>query len=158
MTTASQPHENEHRAIHDEFAALADGAAGGRFDPAALEDAVQSLRSHIWVEEQVLFPALRDAGAGGPVTFMVREHEEIWSHLDELEQILDQDQPDPRLAVTVWTALQQLLDQHNLREEGILHAHADSLAGAGVAAKVNALLETGMPADWTSGTPAPDAR
>lgn len=154
MTTARQQHETEHRLIHDDFAALAEAAVSGRFDRDALAEVVQRTRTHIWVEEEVIFPALRDAGAEGQVTVMLREHGEIWSHLDEMDQILNVDRPDPKLAVTVWTALRHVLDQHNIREEGILNAQAGSLQRVGASAQVQALMATEMPADWKPGLPA----
>ena len=51
-------------------------------DTAPVVRAMESLRRHIFLEEQLLFPPLREAGMIAPVLVMLREHGEIWQSLD----------------------------------------------------------------------------
>ena len=79
--------EREHREVDAGIVAPA-AAPGGREPPAR---AIRALRRHIYLEEEFLFPLLRDAepGLAAPVFVMLREHAQIWATLDSLERELD---------------------------------------------------------------------
>lgn len=126
-------------------------AARGRPSPSALVAAVAALRRHIYVEEELLFPALYAGGDARLIAGMLaglREHARIWHLLDRLGHELEQgSDPGPvsRLTRTLLVALQH----HNLREERVVYAAVDQGLQPAAAAHLAAFLETGqMPNDW----------
>lgn len=149
MTTAGQALESDHRTIDDHFAAFADAAARGSLERGRLAEALRTLRLHIWVEEDALFPPLRTAGVIGPVMVMLREHGEIWRLLDDLEAIAGTPEPDLTAALATWGSLQQVLLQHNVKEEQILYAAADRILDVETATEVIDGLDADLPAGWT---------
>lgn len=148
MTTAGQALEADHRTVDDHFAAFADAAASGTWERDPLEEAVRALRRHIWVEEDLFFPPLRAAGVVGPVMVMLREHGQIWRFLDELEALAQSHEPDLQGALAIWGALEQVLQQHNVKEEQILYATADRVLDADTTSGVIDGLTTDVPAGW----------
>lgn len=85
-----------------------------------------AMRRHFAMEEEVLFPALESAtgmGGRGPTSVMRSEHVQMRSLLDtmgkaaqagQLEALLDQGD-----------TLLMLIQQHNMKEEGMLYPLAD---------------------------------
>lgn len=147
MTTAGKRMAHDHYFIDDSFHAFAEAARAGRFARFPLEDAIQRLRHHFWVEEEFVFPPLAHSNPG-PVTVMLRQHGEIWDHVNELESLLEADEPDPELALTLFTALRQALDAHNLTEDNVLYPVADDILGDDLSRVVLNALATDMPVDW----------
>ncbi len=78
--------EREHHEIDDGIAAFT--ASPG--NPQSLTRAIRALRRHIYLEEQFLFPLLRQAepGLAAPVSVMLREHAQMWATLDTLDREL----------------------------------------------------------------------
>lgn len=148
MTTAGKRMAHDHYFIDDRFNAFAEAARAGRVARFPLEDAIQRLRHHFWVEEEFVFPPLAHSSPG-PVTAMLRQHGAIWDHVNELESLLEADEPDPELALTLFTALRQQLDAHNLTEDNVLYPIADDVLAEDLANVVLNALATDMPADWT---------
>ena len=76
--------ERERHEIDEQIAAFT--AAPGDRQP--LTRAIRALRRHIYLEEEFLFPLLREAepGLAAPVFVMLREHAQIWGTLDSLER------------------------------------------------------------------------
>ena len=149
MTPAGQALEADHRVIDEQFATFATAAEEGVVDRDSLTVAADGLRLHIWVEEELFFPPLSTAGIMGPIMVMHREHGEIWRSLDELEGIIAADEPDLPAALEVWRSLENILMQHNLKEEQILYAAADRMLDAQTAAEVTAGLDQELPEGWT---------
>lgn len=113
--------EREHQVVDrgiEEFR-----AAPGDDTLPLLRTALVALRRHIWLEEELLFPPLREAGLFGPVMVMLLEHGEIWRAMDEMEGALADG--DTERQQTSCTTLLQLLDQHNRKEEPIVYPQAD---------------------------------
>jgi regulator of cell morphogenesis and NO signaling len=78
--------QGEHREIDDGINAFVAGS-----DERATESlcrAVAALRRHIYVEEERVFPALREQGLFAPVLVMLREHGQLWDALDRIEGLL----------------------------------------------------------------------
>jgi len=137
--------EREHREIDDGLETfLADGV-GPDQRRQALDRAVRALRRHIYLEEEFLFPSLRDAGLAAPVFVMLREHAQIWATLDALEQKVRHGDSGQYLCHQLVVQLQH----HNLKEERVLYPQADVVLTAPAAERLRAFLETGeLPPGW----------
>jgi hemerythrin-like domain-containing protein len=108
-----------------EAAADADDAAATRAAFAAFDTA---MRRHFDMEEQVLFPAFEEATGMtmGPTRVMRGEHEQMRALLSQMaaaasntDALLDQGD-----------TLLMFIQQHNLKEEGMLYPMADARLGA----------------------------
>ena len=136
--------EREHHDIDDGIASF---LAGGQDD--SLDRAVPALRRHIYLEEEFLFPPLRDAGMFAPIFVMVREHGEIWDTLDGIEAELSAGAARRSVAEICRTLLEQL-ERHNSKEEPILYPQADSVLTAAATASLKAFIAAGrLPEGWT---------
>ena len=136
--------EREHHEIDAGIAAFT--AAPWQRQP--LTRAITALRRHIYLEEEFLFPLLRQAGPGlaAPVYVMLREHAQIWGTLDALERGAYIGQ-GPGLALPKRLAVQLL--HHNLKEEKILYPRADRALPAAAAGRLRAFLGSGeLPEGW----------
>ncbi|MGH3744145.1 MAG: hemerythrin domain-containing protein [Mycobacteriales bacterium] len=139
----------EHHAIDE---ALEGGAAqevtGRR--RSALKAASAALRRHIWLEEELLFPAMYATGDTRlvtPMMTMLREHGQLWQRLASLEGELDQ-HGQAAVGQTCHRLLIQL-QHHNRSEERVVYAAVDRSLPPQVVDRVAACLESGrMPAGW----------
>ena len=100
-----------------------------------------STRRHLDMEEQVLFPAF-DAksgmGAGGPTAMMKMEHQQMRGLLDQIGEAMDAG--DAQEALDIGDTLLMLIQQHNVKEEGMLYPMAQNML-AGEWATIAAELE-----------------
>jgi regulator of cell morphogenesis and NO signaling len=150
QVTAGAVLKSDHHIMDEGFEAFIALARTGTVDAGIVTPAIEALRRHIWVEEETFFPPLRQAGVVGPILVMLREHGEIWAHLDELDRVLAQPNPDPELARTVCTGLIQVLGRHNSKEENILYATADRFLDAeSIHRVVVDELNAKRPQDWS---------
>lgn len=78
--------EHEHRDIDRGIETFMAGV--GERDAEALRRAIAALRRHIYVEEERIFPALRDKSMFAPLLVMLREHGQLWDRVDGIEQEL----------------------------------------------------------------------
>jgi iron-sulfur cluster repair protein YtfE (RIC family) len=132
--------EGEHREIDAGIEAFM--AGDGEREP--LVRAVRALRRHIYLEEEVLFPALHAAGLTAPVLDMLREHGQMWATLDALDH-----EADVGAARTLCRRLAVQLLHHNLKEEKILYPELAGVVPEGRAERLREFLESGeMPAEW----------
>lgn len=140
--------EDEHYRIDAGFTQfLGDPGAGAE----PLLSAVALLRRHIYLEEQFLFPPVRDAGLQMPVLVMIREHVEIWRALDEIEA-LAADPAGTELLADTCGELLGLLESHNAKEEPVIYPHADTDLPPAAHAHLLEFLRSGtMPEGWTAG-------
>lgn len=140
--------EREHREIDGGIEAFLAARAEGRSETEPLTQAIAALRRHIFLEEEFLFPPLREAGMVAPVFVMLREHGEIWDTLDALEAQL----PTGAVTATASEECRQLLaqlDRHNAKEEPIIYPQADEVLSAAASASLHAFLAVGrMPEGW----------
>jgi hemerythrin-like domain-containing protein len=141
--------ELEHREIDRSIEAYLTTSGEERGPTGYLTQAMTALRRHIFLEEEFLFPPLREAGFGAPIFVMLREHGELWQTMASIEQELAGDGTDAAVPGRCkW--LLALLEKHNSKEEPILYPHADSVLGAPASAELRAFLESGhMPDGWT---------
>jgi len=131
--------EREHREIDTGVEAfLATG------DAPALRRAIAALRRHIFLEEEFLFPPLRDAGLVMPIFVMLREHGEIWDTLAAVEAGLAAGD-----APGACRLLLEQLERHNAKEEPIVYPQADAALSRAAGAGLRAFLDAGrMPDGW----------
>jgi regulator of cell morphogenesis and NO signaling len=123
------------------------------WDRQPLTRAVAALRRHIYLEEEFLFPLLRQARPelAAPVFVMLRDHAQIWGTLDGLERA-------EGTGVTLPKRLAVQLVHHNLKEERILYPQADELLAPAVAGRLRAFLASGeLPDGWVCMMKARDA-
>lgn len=89
-----------------------------------------ALRRHLDMEETVLFPAIEDATGmhgGGPTHVMRHEHRQMRALLDEMGTAASSGEVDRLL--DGGDTLMMLIQQHNLKEEGILYPLAQRALG-----------------------------
>ena len=99
------------------------------------------MRRHIAMEEEVLFPALESAtsmGGSGPTAMMRMEHQQMRGLLDQIESAMESG--DAEQAMDIGDTLLMLVQQHNIKEEGVLYPMAENVL-AGSWDKLAALLE-----------------
>jgi regulator of cell morphogenesis and NO signaling len=138
--------EREHHEIDDAIEAFL--ATSGDEREASLAQAMQALRRHIYLEEEFLFPPLREAGFVAPVFVMLREHGELWQTMQGIERELAAGNAAGVPALCKWLLAQ--LEKHNSKEEPILYPHAGRVLGAPASAELRSFLESGvMPDGWT---------
>ena len=140
--------EREHREIDGGIEAFTTSSGDGKVDPEPLLRAMAGLRRHIYLEEEFLFPPLRDAGMVPPVMVMLREHGELWGTMDMLESAL-RESPDADGVQDTCTELLGQLASHNSKEEPIIYPQADRVLTKDASAELRTFLDSGqMPEGW----------
>ncbi|MGP7960452.1 hemerythrin domain-containing protein [Sanguibacter sp. A247] len=116
---------------------------------APLLRALEALRRHIYLEEEIVFPHLPAGALMMPLMVMRREHGELWTRIDELAgQLADPAATADGTAVAC-TAILELLERHNEKEEPIIYPYMDSDLDESEVAQVRALLADGvLPDGW----------
>jgi regulator of cell morphogenesis and NO signaling len=140
--------EREHQDIDAGIAAFTAGAAGTGGGREPLTRAIHALRRHIYLEEEILFPLLREAEPNlmAPIFVMLREHAQMWRTLGALERELGTGTGDVHQTCR---QLSVALLHHNLKEEKVLYPRADQALTEPAAAKLREFLRSGeMPAGW----------
>jgi hemerythrin-like domain-containing protein len=144
----AQALEHEHHEIDDGIEAFLAGLRSGDSGREPLERAMVALRRHIYLEEEFLFPPLRDAGLFAPIFVMLREHGEIWDTLEALETELARDPSGAASELACRTLMEQLAS-HNAKEEPILYPQADATLAADTAQRLQEFIAAGaMPDGW----------
>ncbi|MBX3195845.1 MAG: hemerythrin domain-containing protein [Microbacteriaceae bacterium] len=144
--TLSQALEREHREIDGGIEDYV--AAGATGDPAPLLRAMEALRRHIYLEEEFLFPPLKDAGMTMPVFVMLREHGELWDAMDGIERMLASD-ASPRERQDTCRGLLAMLDNHNSKEGPVIYPQADAVLAPEATVRLQDIIATGrMPDGW----------
>lgn len=140
--------EAEHHEIDRGLSAFDQHLASGSWNAEPLHRAADALRRHIYLEEEFLFPALRELGLIAPVAVMLREHGEIWLALDAVERAAAEE-TDAASAQHLYTQLSNLLTAHNDKEEVILYPAADNVLDAAELARLKDLITSGtLPPGW----------
>lgn len=152
--------EREHREIDRGIAAFLEGLVADRVEVEPLTRAIEALRRHIYLEEELLFPPLRDAGLMAPVFVMLREHGEIWRTLEQIDAGLgagpDGAVPRDRAVAGDRALLRDgclrllaQLESHNAKEEPVLYPQADAVLASAAAADLSEFLAAGRaPEGW----------
>ena len=142
---ASAMLEQQHRAIDDGIRPVLDGAG----DLPALRQALDLLRLHLFLEEEILFPMLEQHGVTMPVFVMKREHGQMWPWLQQLTQACAAG-AEPSSLHDACGELFKLLQIHNTKEEQIVYVAADDIAARGLEEPLWATLDATehVPDDW----------
>jgi iron-sulfur cluster repair protein YtfE (RIC family) len=90
-----------------------------------------ALLRHLAMEEQLLFPAVEAATGmanAGPTQVMRMEHEQMRGVLEQMAAAVERDDPDE--LIDQGDTLNILIQQHNMKEEGMLYPMAERLLEA----------------------------
>lgn len=148
----SEALEAEHEVVDAGIKRFRDAVANGISQDSPLSETLAEtltlLRRHIYVEEEFLFPPLREAGMIMPILVMIKEHGEIWDLMDQLEQLATGSSTEAEsLALT--QQLLDLLDKHNQKEEPIIYPQVDLTLSSTATAELNDFLSNrSMPEGW----------
>ena len=147
-TDAAAVLTQEHRDIDADIEAFAHGLSQGNPEPATLARAFAALRRHIFLEEELLFPAIARAGMTMPVAVMMKEHGELWGLMDHIDA--DAEAGAKVEAMTsACAALLAQLDRHNGKEEPIVYPRgAIDLTSSELAALERFIAEGTTPIGW----------
>jgi hemerythrin-like domain-containing protein len=141
MKSLSQYLRSDHRYCDGLFELIAPLAHAGKWQEArhAFEAFDQALACHLAREERVLFPAMERAHGGpmGPTHMMRVEHQGMRGLLLEMHDVLDRCDCN-ELDAAIET-LRIMLQQHNMKEEGVLYPLADRLLHGEVGELLQAL-------------------
>ncbi|GAC56667.1 hypothetical protein GOHSU_12_00570 [Gordonia hirsuta DSM 44140 = NBRC 16056] len=119
-----------------------------------LVDGLHALRRHIYLEEDLVFPPLKQGALRMPIMVMENEHGQMWRRLDALEALLEHDdvdtEPKRTAAIQACNELLELLSAHNSKEEPVIYPHVDPELSDAAKAQLGEFLVTGRtPAGWT---------
>ncbi|QEA11939.1 hemerythrin domain-containing protein [Comamonas flocculans] len=126
---------------HEDIDFGVQGAMDGSSDQVELARSLELLRTHLYLEEAVLFPAL-EGSVGLSIMVMEREHGLMWPLMESLAQACR----EGAKLETMQDALDELfglLQLHNPKEEQILYSVADDHAGL-----AEALAAAQVPEGW----------
>ena len=148
QTTISDVLQSEHRRIDEDLDRFRRGMDSGRVDPGPFEAAAETLRRHIYLEEDILFPQVEARGMTGPTEVMAQEHGEICHLLDIIHDLI-QTGAGPQRIRAAFVALHRLLEEHNLKEEQVLYPSSDQMLGKDEVARVlQRLIDAKPPEGW----------
>jgi len=132
MDTVTEYMSIDHKHCDNVFAALEHSVKSGRWKAAdeAFQEFINAMQIHFKMEEDVLFPAFEQAtgNSAGPTAVMRGEHQELRDILDQLGDALQQRDASDFSGVA--DTLNIMLQQHNMKEEGILYPMADRMLAA----------------------------
>ena len=120
-----------HRACDELFLAAEGAAADGKWP--ACEAKIAAYRTemerHFDFEEQALFPAFEQATGmtQGPTTVMREEHAQMRELMGQMLEAASRRRREEYLAAS--ETMLVLMQQHNIKEEGVLYPECDALIG-----------------------------
>lgn len=139
--------EREHREIDEGIERFA-AAPSSHQAVEGLTAAITALRRHIYLEEEVVFPALSAGGLVAPIFVMLREHAQIWQSLDALQRAVARNDGTPE-APRLCRQLIVQLQHHNMKEERVLYPETERAIPAEVATRLGEFMESGtLPDGW----------
>lgn len=131
MTTITEYMTEDHRHCDEILATLEETVNNGDWDKAAEQTGtfINAMEHHITMEEQVLFPAFEQMTgmSSGPTMVMREEHKQMRNLFMQLQAALDGRESEEVLDTT--ETLLVLMQQHNMKEEGILYPMSDQQLG-----------------------------
>lgn len=145
MENVTEALTEHHRACDELFLAAESAAAENRWPECRTKMAAYQAEMvrHFEFEEQVLFPAFERATGmtHGPTAVMREEHAQMLELIEHLIDAASRSSSDDYLASS--ETMLVLMQQHNLKEEGVLYPECDALLGSGdgaIAEGLRALL------------------
>ena len=146
--TLSAALEREHQEVDAGLAAFLDKLASGAVDTAALDVTLHALRRHIYLEEQLLFPPLRQGALMASIFGMIRGHGEIWRTMDTLADLAADGTGHDAIRDTCGQ-LATLLAEHNTVEEPVIYPAADTGLDEATATELAEFIKGGrLPDGW----------
>lgn len=131
METISSFLTQDHRACDEEFANMENSVASGDWVDAnsKLVKFSTDLLHHFDMEEKVMFSAFENKTGmtQGPTAMMRMEHDQMRVLLEDLKADVNATNKDHFFGVS--ESLMMLMQQHNMKEEQMLYAMADSHLG-----------------------------
>ena len=131
MTTITEYMTGIHRRCDEILAELEVAVNDDDWDKATRLTAnfLQAMEHHLTVEETILFPAFeqKTGMVGGPTMIMREEHKQMRDLFLQLQWALDGKSGGEFLDTT--ETLLVLMQQHNMKEEGILYPMSDEHLG-----------------------------
>jgi len=131
MTTIAEYMTGDHRHCDEILATLEEAVNKEEWDRAGelTSSFVAAMEHHITMEEEVLFPAFeqKTGMTSGPTMIMREEHKQMRNLFLQLQWALDGKEGDEFLDTT--ETLLVLMQQHNMKEEGILYPMCDQHLG-----------------------------
>lgn len=135
METISTFLTQDHRACDEEFANMENEVAAENWEKAnsKLIKFSEDLLHHFDMEEKVMFPAFesKTGMTQGPTAMMRMEHEQMRGLLEDLKTDVSATNKNHFFGVS--ESLMMLMQQHNMKEEQMLYAMADTHLGDTVA-------------------------
>jgi regulator of cell morphogenesis and NO signaling len=140
--------EREHHGIDAGIEEFLTARKQGHHQVEPLRLASAALRRHIFLEEEFVFPSLREAGLVAPIFVMLREHGEIWDTLDAIDAQLGRE-ADAWTTSAICHLLLDQLKRHNDKEEPIVYSQIAVALSEPAESKLRAFLDAGrMPPAW----------
>jgi iron-sulfur cluster repair protein YtfE (RIC family) len=137
-----------HRACDELFLAAEGAAADEKWPECEAKIAAYraEMERHIDFEEQALFPAFEQATGmtQGPTTVMREEHAQMLELIEDLVDAASRSHSEDYLAAS--ETMLVLMQQHNLKEEGVLYPEFDALLGSDDGAIAEGLRALGVTA------------
>ncbi|MAD41309.1 MAG: hemerythrin HHE cation-binding protein [Arcobacter sp.] len=131
METISSYLTQDHRACDEEFANMENAVASENWIDAnsKLVKFTCDLLHHFDMEEKVMFPAFENKTGmtQGPTAMMRMEHDQMRGLLEDLKADVNATNKGHFFGVS--ESLMMLMQQHNMKEEQMLYAMADSHLG-----------------------------
>jgi iron-sulfur cluster repair protein YtfE (RIC family) len=117
---------DDHRACDELWAAVEAAADDGHGVEAAFDAFDAAMRRHMDMEERVLFPAFEEATGMtmGPTRVMRAEHDQMRGLLSQMKGA------DADSMLDHGDTLLMLIQQHNVKEEGMLYPMCDARLGS----------------------------
>ena len=131
METISSFLTQDHRACDEEFASMENAVASEDWIDAngKLVKFTRDLLHHFDMEEKVMFSAFENKTGmtQGPTAMMRMEHDQMRGLLEDLKADINATNKNHFFGVS--ESLMMLMQQHNMKEEQMLYAMADSHLG-----------------------------
>lgn len=123
----------DHQNCDQHWADVEELLDGGDIEAArkAWQTFYNDMTRHLAMEEEVLFPAFESKsgmGGGGPTAMMRMEHQQMRGLLEQISAAVDSG--DTEDAMDQGDTLLMLIQQHNVKEEGMLYPMAENLLSA----------------------------
>lgn len=107
------------------------------------------LRLHIYIEEEILFPAVATPALAMPVYILQYEHARIWRFLDNLQNSAEQTQASSEALAEDCRRLFKIFEMHNPKEEDLIYEAAERVAEADPEDKLLTAIKTAQfPDRW----------
>lgn len=149
MDTITDYMSIDHKHCDDVFAALERSVSTGDWKTAdhTWEEFFAVMLQHFAMEEEVLFPAIEMAtgSKAGPTAVMRAEHQQMRDIISESREALQQ--RDATGFAGIADTLNIMLQQHNMKEEGILYPLADHLLAGSREILLNDMNNHNLPAE-----------